>query len=141
MWRNATWVRGINLKWDDEVVEVTIVEENKKYVFIVTENWMWKLTNIDEYRNQKRWWAWVKAMAVTKKTWKLISVWMLSDEERKTADVILISKQWQTIRVNIKWVRITSRVTQWVILTKLKDKKDDAIVGASIVMEWEDEEE
>lgn len=140
MWRNATWVRWINLKWDDEVVEVTVVEYDRKFVFIITENWMWKLTNIEEYRNQKRWWSWVKAMAVTKKTWKLIWVTMLSEEDRKNADVILISKQWQTIRVGLKWIRITSRVTQWIILTKLKDK-GDAVVWASIVREGELEEE
>jgi DNA gyrase subunit A len=36
-------------------------------------------------------------------------------------------------------MRMTSRVTQWVILTKLKDKTD-MIVRASIIRESEDEE-
>lgn len=139
MWRNASWVRWINLKWEDEVVEVAVVWEDKKYVFIVTENWMWKLTDIEEYRNQKRWWSGVKAMAVTAKTGKLVWAGMLSEEERKTVDIIMVSKMGQTIRVNIKWIRITSRVTQWVILTKIK-WKDDLISSASIVQEWEVEE-
>lgn len=140
MWRNASWVRGISLKWEDEVVEVAIVWDDREYVFIVTENGMWKLTKIEEYRNQKRWGSWVKAMAVTSKTGKLISATMLSEEDRKTSDIILISKAGQTIRLSLKWIRTTSRVTQWVILTKLK-WEDDGVVRASVVDEWEEESE
>jgi len=140
MWRTASWVRWIKLKESDKVVEVTIVNKDQEYVFIVTENGMWKLTLIEEYKNQKRWWLWVKAMAVTAKTGKLISANMLSEEDRKISDIILISKWGQTIRMNLKWIRKTSRVTQWVILTKLKQVWDK-IVRASIVREGEEEEE
>lgn len=140
MWRSASWVRWIKLKENDNVIEVTVVNENQEFVFIVTENGMWKLTSIEEYRNQKRGWSWVKAMAVTQKTGKLISANMLSEEDRKTSDIILISKHWQTIRMSFKWIRKTSRVTQWVILTKLK-KAWDLIVRASIVKEYEKTED
>ncbi len=140
MWRAASWVRWIKLKADDEVIEASVVTEDNEYVFIVTESWMWKITSIEEYRNQKRGWAWVKAMAVTSKTWKLVSAKMISDDDRKNSQIILISKEWQTIKMTLKWIRKTSRVTQWVILTKLK-KKNDKIVRATIVKENEDEEE
>lgn len=140
MWRTASWVRWIRLKQDDKVVEVTIVQEDKDYVFIVTENGMWKLTEIDAYRNQKRWWTWVKAMAVNEKTGKIISANMLSEEDRKSSEIILISRLGQTIRMNLKWIRKTSRVTQWVILTKLK-QKNDKVVRASMVREGEDIDE
>lgn len=139
MWRAASWVRWIKLKDTDSVIEVAVVYEDQEYVFIVTENGMWKLTSIDEYRNQKRWWTWVKAMAVNTKTGKLISAAMLSEYDRKKSEMILISKSWQTIRMNFKWIRKTSRVTQWVILTKLK-WWTDKVVRASIVKEWEEEE-
>jgi len=140
MWRAASWVRWIKLKDTDSVIEVAVVYEDQEYVFIVTENGMWKLTSIEEYRNQKRWWTWVKAMAVTDKTWKLISAIMLSEDDRKKSDMILISKSWQTIRMSFKWIRKTSRVTQWVILTKLK-WPSDRVVRASIVREWEEEQD
>lgn len=140
MWRAASWVRWIKLKETDSVIEVAIVFENQDFVFIVTENGMWKLTSIEEYRNQKRWWSWVKAMAVTPKTGKLISAIMLSEEDRKTSEIILISKSWQTIRMSFKWIRKTSRVTQWVILTKLK-KWSDKVVRTSVVREWEEIED
>jgi DNA gyrase subunit A len=65
---------------------------------------------------------------------------MLSEEDRKTSEIILISKWGQTIRMTLKWIRKTSRVTQWVILTKLR-QEGDKVVRASIVREWEEEEE
>ena len=79
-------------------------------------------------------------MAITNKTWKMVWATILSEEDRENSDVILISKLWQTIRVNLKWIRNTSKVTQWVILTKLKEDWDQ-IVWASIVKESEIEEE
>ena len=94
MGRAAAGVRGINLKPEDEVIEVAIVWDDKEFVFIVTENGMWKLTGIDEYRNQKRWGAWVKAMAVTAKTGKLISAKMLSDNDRKDPE------SWMRLIIN-----------------------------------------
>lgn len=78
-------------------------------------------------------------MAVTEKTGKLISAKMLSEEDRKTSEIILISKAGQTIRMNFKGIRKTSRVTQGVILTKIKGK-DDQVTRASIVREGEDED-
>lgn len=81
----------------------------------------------------------MKAMAVTLKTGKLVSATMLSEEERKTTDIILISKGGQTIRISLKGVRKTSRVTQGVILTKLKNASDK-VVRASLVKEGEEEE-
>ncbi|MCP4522929.1 MAG: DNA gyrase subunit A, partial [Candidatus Gracilibacteria bacterium] len=96
-----------------------------------------KLTSIDEYRNQKRGGSGVKAMAVTEKTGKLISAKMLSDEDRKDSEIILISKGGQTIRMSFKGIRKTSRVTQGVILTKLA-KSGDKVVRASVVREGEE---
>ncbi len=140
MGRTAWGVRWIKLKEGDNVIEVAIVWEDKEYIFIVTENGMWKLTLIEEYRNQNRWGTWVKAMAVTEKTGKLIGAFMLSEEDRKVSEMILISKWGQTIRMSFKGIRKTSRVTQWVILTKLK-QAGDKVVRASIVREGEEEEE
>ena len=139
MGRAAAWVRWIRLKDDDVVIETAISTPENEFLFIVTEKWMWKITATEDYRNQKRWGSWVKAMAVNDKTGKLVSAKMLSETDRKESQVILISKWGQTIRLPLKGIRKTSRVTQWVILTKLKNKSDK-IVRASIVRESEEEE-
>lgn len=132
MWRAASWVRWIKLKEDDEVVEVSIVWESAKYVFVATENGMWKISDIDEYRDQNRWGSWVKAMAVTAKTWKVIWAMILNELDKAECDLLLMSKSGQTIRLPLKWIRVTSRVTQWVILTKIR-WEDDVIVRASLM--------
>lgn len=136
MWRTAFGVRWIKLKEGDNVIEVAVMSENDKYILTITENWYWKLSEVEEYKDQNRGWAGSKAMAITPKTWKMIWVSILSEEDRKTSDIILISKLGQTIRINLNWIRNTSKVTQWVILTKLKEESDQ-IVWASIVKEWE----
>lgn len=141
MWRAAAWVRWIRIKWDDEVIEVTVVSKDAKYLFIVTENGMWKVSDLEWYRSQWRWWSWVKAMNVTPKTGKLISATVLSEDELKESSVLLMSKDWQTIKLALSSVRVTWRVTQWVILTKIK-WEDDILVSASVVKcNWENDEE
>lgn len=53
---------------------------------------MGKISGVEDYRSQKRGGSGVKAMAVTAKTGALVSAKMLSEEDRKNSDVILISK-------------------------------------------------
>lgn len=139
MGRAAAGVKWINLKADDRVIETAVVGDEDEYLFIVTEKWMGKISWVEDYRSQKRGGAGVKAMAVTAKTGGLVSAKMLSEADRKEADVILISKWGQTIRLPLKWIRKTSRVTQGVILTKVK-AAGDKVVRASIVRDGEDAE-
>lgn len=139
MGRAAAGVKWINLKPDDRVIETAVVGDDDQYLFIVTEKWMGKISGVEDYRSQKRGGSGVKAMAVTAKTGALVSAKMLSEEDRKNSDVILISKWGQTIRIPLKGIRKTSRVTQWVILTKVK-KAGDQVVRASIVREEEEGE-
>lgn len=140
MWRTAFGVRWIKLKEWDNVIEVAVMTENDKYILTITENGYWKLSEVEEYKDQNRGWSGSKAMAITAKTWKMVWAMVLSDESRKNSDIILISKLGQTIRINLKWIRNTAKVTQWVILTKLKEDAD-MIVWASIVKEWDIENE
>ncbi|RKW22313.1 DNA gyrase subunit A [Candidatus Gracilibacteria bacterium] len=140
MGRTAFGVRGIKLKEGDNVIEVAVMQENDKYILTLTEKGYGKLSEVEEYKNQNRGGSGAKAMAITNKTGKMVGATILSEEDRESSDVILISKLGQTIRVNLKGIRNTSKVTQGVILTKLKEDGDQ-IVGASIVKESEIEEE
>ncbi|MGE4443839.1 MAG: DNA gyrase subunit A [Candidatus Altimarinota bacterium] len=139
MGRAASGVRGIKLKDTDEVVEVTIVSKDEKYVLIVTQNGMGKISEISEYRDQNRGGSGVKAMAITPKTGKVIGAMMLKDEDRDDTDLLLMSKGGQTIRLPLKGIRVTSRVTQGVILTKIRGE-DDEIVRASLMKSSEGED-
>ena len=89
MWRTAFGVRWIKLKEWDNVIEVAVMTENDKYILTITENWYWKLSEVEEYKDQNRGWSWSKAMAITAKTWKMVWAMVLSDESRKNSDIIL----------------------------------------------------
>lgn len=110
-----------------------------KYVFTASSRGLGKLTDIEDYRSQGRGGSGVKVGAVTAKTGKIISATMLTEEDRKSADFVLVTKSGQTVRSPLKAVRLTGRVAQGVILTKLRD--DDAVTSMSIVREREEEEE
>ncbi|MBB1565113.1 hypothetical protein HG430_003670 [Candidatus Gracilibacteria bacterium] len=140
MGRTAFGVRGIKLKEGDNVIEVAVMTENDKYILTITENGYGKLSEVEEYKDQNRGGSGSKAMAITAKTGKMVGAMVLSDESRKNSDIILISKLGQTIRINLKGIRNTAKVTQGVILTKLKEDAD-MIVGASIVKEGDIENE
>jgi len=136
MSRTAKWVKWIRLKWEDKVVKAVVVRESDEFLFTATANWLWKITSIEEYKSQKRWWTWVNAGKITKKTGPIIWAAMLSADEKKNTEIMLISKWWQTIRLNLKWMRTTSRVTQWIILTKLK-KEWDTIISMEVMKSTE----
>lgn len=78
-------------------------------------------------------------MNVTEKTGKLISAITLTEEDLKLSQLILISKDGQTIKVSLSSLRVTGRVTQGVILTRIRGK-EDMLVRASVVRQADDEE-
>lgn len=140
MGRAAAGVRGMKIASDDALIEADIVSESAKYVFSVTETGMGKITDVEEYREQGRGGSGVKVGAVTGKTGDIVGVSLLTEEMRKEGEVILISRNGQTVRVPLSGVRVTSRVTQGVILAKLKDK-GDAFTGMAVMKAGADEEE
>ncbi|EKD66839.1 MAG: hypothetical protein ACD_49C00008G0003 [uncultured bacterium (gcode 4)] len=140
MWRAAAGVRWMRIAKEDKVIEADVVSEWDKYVFTVTANWLGKMTDIEEYREQGRWGSWVKVWAMTAKTGDIIWVNLLTQEKKDNWEVMLISKSGQTIRLALKTLRITSRVTQWVILTKIK-WKSDVLTSATVMVAGEEDEE
>lgn len=137
--RAAMGVRWIRLKGKDTLITASVVSKDMKYVFTASERGLWKLSDIEDYRSQGRGGSGVKVGAVTSKTGKIIAATMLTEEDRKTSDFVLVTKSGQTVRSPLKAVRLTGRVAQGVILTKLRD--DDAVTSMSIVKEKEEEEE
>jgi DNA gyrase subunit A len=140
MGRAASWVRWIRLKGNDQVVEVAVVWKDAKYLLVVTEKWMGKISEIEDYRDQSRGGSWVKAMAVTPKTGKLIGATTISQEEKDKSNLILISRDGQTIKLALNTIRVTGRVTQGVILTKIRGEAD-SLMTASVVRQTEEEGE
>ncbi len=133
--RTASGVRGINLEDDDEVIGMLTVEpESGKDIFVVTENGMGKRTDIEEYRLQSRGGKGVKALNVTDKTGKLVSIQLVSDED----DLIIINRSGITIRTKVSEIRQTGRATQGVRVIALRG--DDSIASVIAVPHSEEDE-
>ncbi len=133
--RTASGVRGINLEEGDEVIGMLTVEpESGKDIFVVTENGMGKRTDIEEYRLQSRGGKGVKALNVTDKTGKLVSIQLVSDED----DLIIINRSGITIRTRVSEIRQTGRATQGVKVIALRG--DDSIASVIAVPRSEEDE-
>lgn len=134
MGRLASGVGGIRLKKGDHVISMDIVnkemEGQGREVLVITEHGLGKKTPIKDYKVQKRAGSGIKTVKITPKTGKIVSMAILdqSDEEK---DLLLISKQGQTIKTPLKTISTLGRATQGVRVMKLND--DDTVANAAVV--------
>ncbi len=141
MGRTAAGVRGIKLKAEDEVVEMDVVvppaeeSKEKRYLLVLLERGYGKRTDLHEYKVQNRSGSGVKTADVTKKTGKVVGAKILDDSYE---DLMIISKNGQTIRIPLKAVAKRGRVTMGVIVFRLAG---DDIISAFECMEEEKLEE
>ncbi|MCX6736048.1 MAG: DNA gyrase subunit A [Candidatus Parcubacteria bacterium] len=118
MGRVAMGVKAITLKKGDTLVCADIVKKSfeKPTLLVVSANGYGKQTAMKEYKVQKRGGSGIKCMEVTKKTGALISAKVVSGTEE---EVIVISKNSQVIKTDIKSVPTLGRQTQGVRIMKL----------------------
>ena len=121
MGRAAAGVKGINLKEDDFLVGMGIIEEKSDQkglkVLVITENGFGKRTDIKHYKIQKRGGLGIKTARLTEKTKDIVASKVISDEQE---DIIAISKKGQIIRTKLKDISSLGRTTQGVKIMKMK---------------------
>jgi len=132
MGRGSSGVKGIDLSTDEFVVGAEVVEE-KAEVLIVTENGYGKKTPINEYRLTHRGSKGVKTLNITEKNGKLISLRTVYEDE----DLIIITDNGMTIRMEISQISTLSRNTQGVRLINLKDNQK--VSTTAIILKETDE--
>lgn len=138
MGRVATGVIGINLEDDsfsnteNEVVGIIAVDDLNKTIMAVSEKGYGKRSEIDEYRITDRGSKGVKTINITNKTGFLVGIKLVTDSD----DLMIITKNGITIRLNLKDVRVMGRNTQGVRLINL-DETDE--IAAVSVVEHEEE--
>lgn len=125
MGRNASGVKGITLKSEDDfVVGMVCVENSEKNILVVSSKGYGKRSDIDEYRYTNRGGKGVRTLKITEKTGSLIAIKDVDDNN----DLMIINKSGITIRIGIKDLRILGRATQGVRLIKLKETDEIAAV-------------
>ena len=127
MGRNASGVRSVKLKKNDEVVGFDIIAEGKvgkeEQLFVIMANGFGKRTGLSAYKVQSRGGSGIKTAQISTKTGTIVSARIIS-ARAESEDIIIISKKGQVIRLPIKAVSILGRATQGVRLMRFKDADD-----------------
>ncbi len=122
MGRTAGGVCGMKLKQDDKIVSAEVLKHDKKdrEILVVMENGFGKATSAKEYKVQNRGGSGIKTAKITEKTGKVVGVAILTKEDRKDGELIVMSKNGQVIKLPIKDVPTLGRDTQGVKVMKMR---------------------
>jgi DNA gyrase subunit A len=138
MGRVSRGVRGIRLRPGDRVIGMDIVEEGSS-IFVISKYGYGKKTKVAQFTPHARGGVGIRSAVVNDKTGELIGVKTLGDTDDQ--EVIIISKNGQTIRLAISAIPALGRATQGVRIMRLNDT--DEVVSLALVdkVEGEDGEE
>lgn len=136
MGRSSSGVKGIDLG-GSFIVGAEVVEPDS-LVLIVTENGFGKKTVIDEYRLTHRGSKGVKALNITEKNGKMVSLKCLHMNDNDNLDLMIMTDSGTIIKLPLNQVSILKRATQGVRLINLKDEQKVSTVA---LVEKNNEEE
>jgi DNA gyrase subunit A len=137
--RNSMGVRGISLQdqKDDCVGMVVVSKETEYNLLVISANGYGKQTPIAEYRLTNRGGKGVKTMSLSPKTGPVISIKLVEGVEEE--DIMIITRNGITIRMNMNSISTLGRNTQGVRLIRLKG--DDQIASVARVLETDEEDD
>jgi DNA gyrase subunit A len=127
MGRTAVGVRGVNLRADDQVVGMGIVDENCSLLTVCEEGYG-KRTLFEEYRIQSRGGYGVINIRTTKRNGKVVAAKVVRD----TDELMLITYNGMVVRIAVEPIRAIGRATQGVRIITLKP--GDRLVGMARVV-------
>ncbi|MCA9346100.1 DNA gyrase subunit A [Candidatus Saccharibacteria bacterium] len=128
MGRVSRGVRGIRLRKDDRVIGMDIVDEGAS-IFVLSQNGYGKRTKVSQFTPHARGGVGIRSAVVNNKTGSLVGVASLNNDASQ--EVIIISKQGQTIRLGLNDIPEISRATQGVRVMRLND--DDTVASIGLV--------
>jgi DNA gyrase subunit A len=130
--RASMGVRGIKVREGDEVVDMDVIKDPAKSdLLVIMENGLGKSSPISAYRLQTRGGTGVKTANITTKTGKIVGAKII--EEHSNNDLVIISRQGQVIRMNIKAIPTQGRTTQGVYLMRMNG--NDLVASTTIIEE------
>ncbi len=137
MGRNASGVIGIDLNDEEggnnEVIGMICIDDMNANVLVVSEKGYGKRSDIEEYRVTNRGGKGVKTINITEKTGNLVGIKSVTDAN----DLMIITKNGITIRLNVSALRVMGRATQGVRLINISDTDE---IAAVTKVDHEDEE-
>ena len=136
MGRVSRGVRGIRLRTDDRVIGMDIVEEGSS-IFVISKYGYGKKTKVSQFTPHARGGVGIRSAIVNTKTAELVGVKTLGEDDGQ--EVIIISRNGQTIRLGIKDIPALGRATQGVRIMRLND--GDEVVSLALVDKSEEPED
>jgi DNA gyrase subunit A len=134
MGRDTTGVKGIELKGNDVVVEMDLVEETGT-LLAVTEKGFGKRTDVAEYRHQTRGGSGVINVRVSEKNGPVVGISSVTEGDH----LLVITEQGLLIRLAVADVRETGRAAMGVKLIDLAE--GDRVVAVAKLPERDEEPE
>ena len=126
--RTASGVKGVTLgSENDEVIGMVCVQDENEDILVISENGYGKRSKIEDYRITNRGGKGVKTINITEKTGSLITVKSVSNDN----DLMIITQNGLTIRLNVNSISLLGRATQGVRLINLRG--DDRIASVARV--------
>lgn len=128
--RNSSGVRGVSFnddESDNEVIGMVCVNDPKMNILVVSQKGFGKRSELEDYRVTNRGGKGVKTMNITEKTGDLIAIKGVTDDE----DLMIITRNGQTIRMSVDTIRLCGRAAQGVKLINIRN--NDAIAAVSQV--------
>ena len=123
MGRQATGVKAIRLRKDDEVVGMDAVPNSKLKIqtsklLVVMEHGYGKQTDVKQYKVQRRGGSGIKIAKVTPKTGVVVNTRIIGEEE---TELVVISRKGQVIRTDLQAIPNLNRATQGVRIMKMEE--------------------
>ena len=121
MGRTARGVRGINLKLNQSVISMLIINSkiDEAKVLIATQNGYGKRTELSDFPRKNRGGQGVIAIKVSERNGPVIGALMVLDDD----DLILITGGGRLVRTRAKEITVVGRNTQGVRLMRLGDEE------------------
>ena len=134
MGRVASGTRGIRMKGADEVVGMDVLpnktKEGEYQLLVVMQNGFGKRTDVTEYKTQGRGGSGIKTAAVTAKTGKIVSAFVVGGKDAR--DLFCVSEGGQVIRTSLSSISEVGRATQGVRVMRFKEA-DDKVASVAII--------
>ncbi len=128
MGRAAMGVKGIELRDGDEVIGMVSIPNENCEILTITAKGFGKRTPVNEYRLQGRGGVGIKTMPGVEKAGELRGVEVITDPE---SDVIVMTKNGQSIRFSVSTVSVLGRTAKGVKIVELSD--DDEVSHFAVV--------
>ncbi|MDX2199551.1 MAG: DNA gyrase subunit A [Phycisphaerae bacterium] len=133
MGRSARGVRGIDLREDDIVIDMVVIQPGMS-LLTVCENGFGKRTPLEEYRKTRRGSKGVINIRTTERNGKVVALRAISDGD----EFMIITSSGILLRTGANELRDIGRATQGVKLIRVED--DDRVVAVAKVVREDGEE-